>query len=53
MFSVHASDYHSVIEYTGDMTNYNQMSDFVDLNELPLVIAYEDTMVRLQARNHR
>ena len=27
------------------MTNYNQMSDFIDMNELPLVIDYRDKVV--------
>lgn len=27
------------------MTNYDQMSDFVDMNELPLVIDYADKVV--------
>lgn len=28
-----------------DMTVYNQIGDFVDMNELPLVIDYEDKVV--------
>lgn len=28
-----------------DMTNFNQMSDFIDMNELPLVIDYKDKVV--------
>ena len=27
------------------MLNYNQLSDFVDMNELPLVIDYADKVV--------
>ena len=29
------------------MTNFNQMSDFIDMNELPLVIDYKDKVVGL------
>ena len=42
---MHTPDFRTVIEYTGVVTNYNQISDFVDLNELPLVIDYSDKTV--------
>ncbi len=42
---MHTPDFRTVVEYTGVVTNYNQISDFVDLNELPLVIDYSDKTV--------
>ena len=42
---MHTPDFRTVIEYTGVITNYNQISDFVDLNDLPLVIDYSDKTV--------
>ena len=34
-----------VIQYPGDFSNYDEMSNFIDLNELPLVINYADKEV--------
>lgn len=36
-----------IIQYPGDFSNYDEMSNFVDLNELPLVINYADKEVSM------
>ena len=36
----HHVDQDTYVQFNGDMTNYDQLSDFVHMNELPLVIDY-------------
>lgn len=41
-------DQDTSIVYPGDLTSFNDLADFVDLNELPFVIDYEQKEVGKQ-----